>query len=44
MTPQERELLDQLGEGKTNREIAESMHLAETTTKNYVSRIFTKLD
>jgi two-component system response regulator DevR len=32
-----------LGEGLTNRQIAERMHLAEKTVKNYVSRLLAKL-
>jgi two-component system response regulator DevR len=40
---QERTLLDLIGEGLTNRQIAERMFLAEKTVKNYVSRLLTKL-
>ena len=36
-------LLDLLGEGLTNRQIAERMFLAEKTVKNYVSRLLAKL-
>lgn len=43
LTEQERKLLDLLGEGLTNRQIAERMFLAEKTVKNYVSRLLTKL-
>ncbi|PSR69657.1 DNA-binding response regulator [Nocardia sp. MDA0666] len=43
LTEQERKLLDLLGEGLTNREIAERMFLAEKTVKNYVSRLLAKL-
>lgn len=43
LTEQERKLLDLLGEGLTNREIAERMFLAEKTVKNYVSRLLSKL-
>ena len=43
LTDQERKLLDLLGEGLTNRQIAERMFLAEKTVKNYVSRLLTKL-
>jgi two-component system response regulator DevR len=43
LTEQERTLLDLLGEGLTNREIAERMFLAEKTVKNYVSRLLAKL-
>ncbi|WP_031464845.1 response regulator [Sciscionella sediminilitoris] len=43
LTEQERVLLDLIGEGLTNRQIAERMYLAEKTVKNYVSRLLTKL-
>ncbi|WP_172650861.1 response regulator [Rhodococcus opacus] len=43
LTPQERTLLELLGEGLTNRQIAERMFLAEKTIKNYVSRLMAKL-
>ena len=35
--------MQELTQGKTNREIAESLHLAEGTVKNYVSIIIDKL-
>ncbi|MEV5571920.1 response regulator transcription factor [Spirillospora sp. NPDC052269] len=43
LTDQEREILDLIGEGLTNREIGDRMHLAEKTVKNYVSNLFGKL-
>lgn len=43
LTDQERTLLDLLGEGLTNRQIAAKMFLSEKTVKNYVSRLLTKL-
>ncbi|ORB28616.1 response regulator [Mycolicibacterium parafortuitum] len=43
LSEQERVLLDLLGEGLTNRQIAERMFLAEKTIKNYVSRLLAKL-
>ncbi|MDQ0381614.1 response regulator [Amycolatopsis thermophila] len=43
LSEQERRLLDLIGEGLTNREIAERMFLAEKTVKNYVSRLLHKL-
>jgi RNA polymerase sigma factor (sigma-70 family) len=43
LTPQERRILDLIAEGLTNREIAERIHLAERTVKNYVSHILSKL-
>ncbi|WP_215543851.1 response regulator [Amycolatopsis sp. CA-230715] len=43
LSDQERTLLDLIGEGLTNRQIATRMYLAEKTVKNYVSRLLTKL-
>ncbi|SNS56975.1 response regulator transcription factor [Rhodococcoides kyotonense] len=43
LTDRERTLLTLLGEGLTNRQIAERMFLAEKTVKNYVSRLLAKL-
>ena len=43
LTDQERSLLGLIGEGLTNRQIAERMFLAEKTVKNYVSRLLAKL-
>jgi DNA-binding NarL/FixJ family response regulator len=43
LTGQERRILDLLGEGLTNREIAARMHLAEKTVKNYVSNLLMKM-
>lgn len=43
LTDQERTLLGLLGEGLTNKQIANRMFLAEKTVKNYVSRLLAKL-
>jgi DNA-binding NarL/FixJ family response regulator len=43
LTEQERRILDLIGEGLTNRQIGERMHLAEKTVKNYVSNLLAKL-
>ena len=43
LTEQERRVLTGLAEGKTNREIGETLFLSEKTVKNYVSRILDKL-
>ena len=43
LTDQERKVLEQLAEGKTNREIGAALFLSEKTVKNYVSRILDKL-
>ncbi|MBQ0924219.1 response regulator [Saccharopolyspora endophytica] len=43
LTARERQVLELIGEGMTNREIAERMVLAEKTIKNYVSQMLAKL-
>jgi two-component system response regulator DevR len=43
LTDQERRILDLIADGLTNRQIAESVHLAEKTVKNYVSNLLSKL-
>ena len=43
LTYQEKVLLNLLGEGLTNKQIAARMFLAEKTVKNYVSRLLAKL-
>jgi DNA-binding NarL/FixJ family response regulator len=43
LTEQERAVLDLIGDGLTNRQIAERMRLAEKTVKNYVSHLLAKL-
>jgi two-component system, NarL family, response regulator DevR len=44
LSPQERRLLDFIGEGLTNRQIAESMFLSEKTVKNYMTGLLSKLN
>lgn len=43
LTGQERRILELISEGRTNRQIAEQMYLAEKTVKNYVSHLLAKL-
>ncbi|MFD3452225.1 response regulator [Streptomyces sp. NPDC058691] len=43
LTDQEKRILDLIGEGLTNRQIGERLHLAEKTVKNYVSSLLAKL-
>ena len=43
LSDQERRILELIGEGMTNRQIGEQMHLAEKTVKNYVSSLLAKL-
>jgi DNA-binding NarL/FixJ family response regulator len=40
----EKKILVLIAEGKTNKEIAENVYLAEKTVRNYVSKIFAKLN
>ena len=44
LSPQEERILDMIGEGLTNREIAGRIHLSDKTVKNYVSTILQKLE
>jgi two-component system, NarL family, response regulator DevR len=43
LTAREREILDLIADGYTNRQIGERLFLAEKTVKNYVSGLLTKL-
>ena len=43
LTRQERRILEYIGQGLTNRQIAEEMFLAEKTIKNYVTQLLSKL-
>jgi DNA-binding NarL/FixJ family response regulator len=43
LTGQERRILDLIAEGYTNRQIADTIFLAEKTVKNYVSSLLSKL-
>ncbi|MET9232257.1 response regulator transcription factor [Lentzea sp. NPDC003310] len=43
LTEQERTVFDYIGDGLTNRQIADKMFLAEKTVKNYVSHLLAKL-
>jgi two-component system response regulator DevR len=43
LSDQERRILQLISEGKTNRQIAGEIFLAEKTVKNYVSRLLAKL-
>ncbi|SHE67563.1 two component transcriptional regulator, LuxR family [Streptoalloteichus hindustanus] len=43
LTEQERRVLDLIGEGLTNRQIAARLFLAEKTVKNYVTSVLAKL-
>jgi DNA-binding NarL/FixJ family response regulator len=43
LTDQERRILELIAEGRTNRQIADEIYLAEKTVKNYVSNLLAKL-
>jgi len=44
LTPQEDRIFSFIGDGLTNREIANELSLSEKTVKNYVSKIYSKLN
>ena len=44
LSPQEQRILEMIAQGKTNREIADELYLAEKTVKNYVSNLLRKLE
>jgi two-component system, NarL family, response regulator DevR len=44
LTERERAVLELIGDGLTNRQIAQRVHLAEKTVKNHVSQLLAKLD
>ena len=44
LTPTELRIVEMIADGATNRQIADRIHLAEKTVKNYVSAILAKLE
>lgn len=44
LSDREKEILKLIGQGKTNKEIANSLFLSDKTVRNYVSNILHKLD
>ena len=43
LTDREREVTVEIGRGKTNSEIADTLHMSEATVKSHVTHLFTKL-
>lgn len=43
ITPRELEILDQIAQGKSTREIAETLFVSENTVKTHASRVYDKL-
>lgn len=44
LSEREKQILQLIGQGKTNKEIAETIFLSEKTVRNYVSSILHKLN
>jgi two-component system nitrate/nitrite response regulator NarL len=44
LTPRERAVLSSVAHGRTNKEIADTLYIAETTVKTHLKSIFAKLD
>jgi len=44
ITPQEKEIIDEVAKGLSNKEIADKLCLSEGTVRNYLSNILRKLD
>jgi len=43
LTPREQEILQLIAQGASNREIAQSLYLAEKTVRNHVTNILSRL-
>jgi DNA-binding NarL/FixJ family response regulator len=43
LTPRELDVLKRVARGLTNREISESLHISDATTKTHISNLLSKL-
>jgi DNA-binding CsgD family transcriptional regulator len=43
LTPRERQIVSMVAEGRSNREIAAALSVAESTVKNHLQSVFKKL-
>ncbi len=43
LSMRERSILERIGQGKSNKEIAKELHIAPETVKSHIKNIFTKL-
>jgi DNA-binding NarL/FixJ family response regulator len=44
LSEREHDVLERMGRGRSNTEIAEELHISEVTVKSHIGHIFTKLD
>jgi len=44
ITPQEKEIIEEVANGLSNKEIADKLYLSEGTVRNYLSNVLRKLD
>lgn len=44
LTSKEKEILQKLGQGFSNKQIAENLYITENTVKKHVSQVLSKLD
>lgn len=44
LSPREKQVIDLVSQGQLNKQIAAQLHLTEGTVKEYLNRIFRKMD
>ena len=44
LTPREREVLEQMAQGRNNAGIAQALHLSERAVEKHINSLFAKLD